>query len=120
MTVFRLGAASLSRFMAELPSMPGSRTSMSTTSALSLRLGARIHLVSAYEPVPEGRLRSDVQDVPDDLQWAINPRSEVNATLEQAAETVQEAGIEVDSYAREGDPADAILDVAEEQGADLI
>ena len=27
---------------------------------------------------------------------------------------------EVETYARQGDPADAILDVAEEQGADLI
>ena len=31
-----------------------------------------------------------------------------------------EAGVEVETYAREGDPADAILDVAEEQNADLI
>ena len=87
---------------------------------LAQQLRAKIHLVSAYEPVPQGRLHSDVQDVPDDLQWAINPRSEVNATLEEASKTVQGAGVEVESYAREGDPADAILDVAEEQKADLI
>jgi nucleotide-binding universal stress UspA family protein len=87
---------------------------------LAKQLGAKIHLVSAYEPVPAGRLRAEVQDVPDDLQWAVNPRSDVNATLEEASETVQQAGVEVDSYAREGDPADAILDVAEEQKADLI
>ena len=29
-------------------------------------------------------------------------------------------GIDVETHAREGDPADAILDVAEEEGADLI
>ena len=87
---------------------------------LASSVGAAIHLVSAYEPVPQGRLHSDVQDVPDDLQWAINPRSEVNATLEEASKTVQGAGVEVESYAREGDPADAILDVAEEQKADRI
>ena len=29
-------------------------------------------------------------------------------------------GLTVDTYAREGDPADAILDVAEENNADLI
>jgi len=28
--------------------------------------------------------------------------------------------VNVNTYAREGDPADAILDVAEESGADLI
>ena len=29
-------------------------------------------------------------------------------------------GVEVETFAREGDPADAILDVAEERDADLI
>ncbi len=33
---------------------------------------------------------------------------------------MREAGIEVETFAREGDPADAILDVAEEHDADLI
>jgi nucleotide-binding universal stress UspA family protein len=32
----------------------------------------------------------------------------------------REAGVEVDVYARQGDPAYALLDVAEEREADLI
>ena len=87
---------------------------------LAKAVGASVHLVSAYEPVGEGRLREERQQVPDDLQWMVNPREDVNATLEQAAGGIQEAGLEVETYAREGDPADAILDVAEEQNADLI
>ena len=38
----------------------------------------------------------------------------------EAAEAVAGAGVEAETYARQGDPADAILDVAEERGADLI
>ncbi len=87
---------------------------------LASTLGAKVFLVSAYEPVPEGRLRDERQDVPADLQWMVNPREDVEATLTEAAEEVREAGIEVETYARQGDPADAILDVAEEKGADLI
>jgi nucleotide-binding universal stress UspA family protein len=79
-----------------------------------------IHLVSAYEPVPEGRLRDERVQVPDDMQWMINPREDVDATLKEACESIQKEGLQVESYAREGDPADAILDVAEEQDADLI
>jgi nucleotide-binding universal stress UspA family protein len=37
-----------------------------------------------------------------------------------ASEKVQEAGVKVETYSREGDPADAVLDIAEEQNADLI
>jgi nucleotide-binding universal stress UspA family protein len=87
---------------------------------LAQRLGARVHLVSAYEPVPEGRLREERQQVPEDLQWMVNPREDVDATLEEAAKGLRAVGVDVDIHAREGDPADAILDVAEEQGADLI
>jgi nucleotide-binding universal stress UspA family protein len=87
---------------------------------LAQKIGARVHLVSAYEPVPEGRLRDERQQVPDDLQWMVNPREDVNSTLDEAGKEIEQVGIEVDTHAREGDPADAILDVAEEQQADLI
>jgi nucleotide-binding universal stress UspA family protein len=87
---------------------------------LAKNLDASLHLVSAYEPVPEGRLRDERQQVPDDMQWMINPREDVDNTLEEAAEAIGKDGIEVKTYAREGDPADAILDVAEEENADLI
>ena len=83
-------------------------------------LGASVHLVSAYEPIGEGRLREERQQVPDDLQWMVNPREDVDATLKNAGGEIEEAGVQVETYAREGDPADAILDVAEEQKADLI
>jgi nucleotide-binding universal stress UspA family protein len=83
-------------------------------------LGAKLELVSAYEPVSEQRLAQERRQAPEDLQWVINPREDVDATLEAAAEVARAAGVEVSVYARQGDPADAILDVAEEQEADLI
>jgi nucleotide-binding universal stress UspA family protein len=87
---------------------------------LGARHGARLHLVSAYEPVPAARLREEAREVPPDLQWAINPREDVDATLRAGAEVAREGGVEAETYARQGDPADAILDVAEERDADLI
>ena len=82
--------------------------------------GAKVELVSAYEPVSRQRLRAGVRQVPADLQWLVNPREDVDATLAEAEERVGDAGVESRTYPREGDPADAILDVAEELGSDLI
>jgi nucleotide-binding universal stress UspA family protein len=87
---------------------------------LARAVGARIELVSAYEPVSDARLREESIVVPKDLHWMINPREDVLATLEEAASEIRAAGIEVEAFARQGDPADAILDVAEERGSDLI
>ena len=52
---------------------------------LAARLGARLHFVSAYEPVPRARLREEAQQAPPDLQWMLNPREDVDATLREAA-----------------------------------
>jgi nucleotide-binding universal stress UspA family protein len=87
---------------------------------LAQAIGAAVDVVSAYEPVSNQRLREEARQAPEDLQWMVNPREDVDATLRDAAERVEQAGLTVRTYAREGDPADAILDVAEERGADLI
>jgi nucleotide-binding universal stress UspA family protein len=83
-------------------------------------VGAKVDLVSAYAPVSQQRLQEERRQAPEDLQWAVNPREDVDTTLEAAAAVAREAVVEVDVYPRQGDPADAILDVAEEQGSDLI
>jgi nucleotide-binding universal stress UspA family protein len=83
-------------------------------------LGARVHVVSAYEPTGSARLREERDRVPDEMQWMVNPREDVENALGAAADAMRESGVEASTYARQGDPADAILDVAEEQHADLI
>jgi nucleotide-binding universal stress UspA family protein len=87
---------------------------------LAKATGDNVDLVSAYEPVSNQRLREEKREVPEDIQWAVNEREDVNATLDEAAEQVRSAGVEVSTFARQGDPADAILDVAEERNAGLI
>ena len=101
----------------------GSETAgQAVTKAIELAqaVGASIELVSAYEPVSKQRLRDEARQAPGDLQWMVNPREDVEATLGEASDRIEAAGVEVETHAREGDPADAILDVAEEQEADLI
>jgi len=87
---------------------------------LAKTVDATVHLVSAYEPVSESRLRDERQQVPADAQWMVNAREDVDAALKEAGAALEEQGLKIERYAREGDPADAILDVAEEQNADLI
>jgi nucleotide-binding universal stress UspA family protein len=87
---------------------------------LAKAVGATVQLVSAYEPVANQRIREEKQQAPDDVQWSINPREDVDGTLEEAKELAEQAGVTVERFARQGDPADAILDVAEETHADLI
>jgi nucleotide-binding universal stress UspA family protein len=70
--------------------------------------GAELEVVCAAEPIP------------DDVSYELGPREEANFALEAAARIAAEAGVNMRPHPMEGDPADAILDVAEETGAELI
>ena len=72
--------------------------------------GAKLGIVGAFEPT--GRL------APEPLHIAY-PR-DVSLSLDSAAGEAKKEGLEVQTHPREGDPADAILAVAEETAANLI
>ena len=89
--------------------------------ALAANAGARLLIVSAYEPVSGLRLREERQALPEDTQWMVNPREDVLALLEKGRAAAADGGVsEVETFARQGDAADAIIDISEEQGCDLI
>ena len=81
---------------------------------------ATLELVSAFAPVSERRLRTERRDAPEEVRQAISPRQEAEEFLGDAADVAREAGVKVNTHARQGDPADAILDVAEETDAGLV
>jgi nucleotide-binding universal stress UspA family protein len=82
--------------------------------ALAKGIGGSLHVVSAYEPLEGVKVDEEGSEV------SVSPSFEVEGVLTEAAGKGNAEGVEVETYARTGDPADAILDVAEEQGADLI
>ena len=83
--------------------------------------GASLSIVSAYAPVSERRVRGELLEAPADVQHEIGPREDVNLVLEAAAAEARKAGVEeVRIHPVEAEPAEAILNVAEEVDADLI
>jgi nucleotide-binding universal stress UspA family protein len=87
---------------------------------LAKQTGASLDVVSAFEPVPSSRLREERLQAPSDIEHAVNPHEDVNAILAEAERDVAESGVAVRTFARQGEAANAILDVAEEENADLI
>jgi nucleotide-binding universal stress UspA family protein len=77
---------------------------------------AQVHLVTAYPDVPTYRetIASSAKAEPIEL------RQVAESVLARESRTLTDEGIEVMSHAREGDPADVIINIAQEVGADLI
>ena len=82
--------------------------------------GASISVVSAYAPIPERKVKDQQRDAPADVQYELGPREDVNLVLDAAAADARKEGIEVHTHPVEGDPAEGILNIAEETKADLI
>lgn len=85
---------------------------------LAKALGAELQVVSSYKPLrgakivgaPEGAVKV----------WGPMMDVEVDAILNQAAAAAKAQGVEVAIHAVEGDPADALLKVADKVGASTI
>jgi len=88
---------------------------------LAQATGASLQVVSAYEPAaPRPEATSEQRDAPNDVQTGAGPRENLNFAIDSATGMAKNAGVEATPHAREGDPADAIIDVAESTNADLI
>jgi len=88
--------------------------------SLAQLTGASLDVVSAYEPVPKRRVDSEREGAPADIQHEFGPREDVNFALDGAAAIAHDMDVEVKPHPRDGDPADAILSVADDVDADLI
>ena len=92
------------------------------------KTGGRVALLYVIEPADFQQwagvnelMREEARQVPEDMEGMVSAREDVDATLREASATLKDMGVkEVNIHAREGDPADAILDVAEEKDCDLI
>ena len=81
---------------------------------------ADLEIVSAYEPIPSARLKEEGEGISGDVSHVVNAREDVQFVLDKAAAEAKKSKVDVVTHPREGDPADAILDVAEENNADLV
>jgi nucleotide-binding universal stress UspA family protein len=96
---------------------PTAEQAVQRTAELARPLGARVHVVAAYEASAPVKVGGGFQM---QSELTVSPGVTVESVLERAVGMLRVKGIEVETYARKGDPADAIIAVAEEQNADLI
>jgi nucleotide-binding universal stress UspA family protein len=76
---------------------------------------ARLHIVTAYKPRPVKG-----EGVPDEFRDQLASGGKADAVLEAECARARAAGLEVEGHTGTGDPADAIVHVAEQEKADVI
>ena len=82
---------------------------------IARRFEARLVLLSAFNDSSYAGTGEDIE-----LQWAENTSARVRSMLERLEEELGRSGIECETRADEGDPAEVLVRLAEECGADLL
>ena len=85
---------------------------------MASREGARLHLVTAY-PDPQ-ILRERTTGTGGGAHTIVDLRDVAESLVQRAARDALRKSVEVETHVREGQPAEVIIDVANQEQADLI
>ena len=116
---------------------PTTMRAVQMASRLAKELGAKLSIVTAYEPPTEHELEAArkaggdmasmwnqskaARDTPSEFQWRIAGATQAEDVLERATDCAVEMGVEdADVRTVEGPPAETLLSIAEDEGFDLI
>ena len=82
--------------------------------------GARLTIVTAFTPHPD-RLARAQDEAPDEIKWRVTESAEADETAGRGRKITAEEGVsDVHCRSQSGDPAAALIDAAEDTGADVI
>ena len=82
--------------------------------------GARLHLVSAYSPTLRAKLQAERELLPEEERWMASPGEQAERVLTEAAKGAEASGIAVETHSLPGDPAEVIIELAENLEAELV
>jgi nucleotide-binding universal stress UspA family protein len=81
---------------------------------MATRFDAKLVLLSAFEDGPPPATGGE------ETQWAYNPAAQVRELLARTESELSDQGIECSTLVGDGDPADVLVQLAEDCGADLL
>ena len=84
---------------------------------LARRFDAKLVLLSAFD---DSRRQTTDPDQDIELQWASNPAARVTSILEVLESELSGSGLACETRADKGDPAEVLVRLADECGADLL
>jgi nucleotide-binding universal stress UspA family protein len=95
-----------------------SKRAVAEATRLAEAMGSTVHVVSAYEPLRKAKIVGAPEAAA--KVWEVRPDSQVESIVQQAVAAIRLRKVKVESHSVTADPADALLDVAAKQSADLI
>ena len=102
---------------------PTAAEAVRRAAALASNDGAVLHVVTAYNPDQSAADRDEAEALPEHLRWMASPGQAAENVLDETSAILKDEdvdGLEVRRHACPGDPAEVLLELAEELDADLV
>lgn len=84
------------------------------------RYSARLLILSAYTLPSVKQMEKERSGLPEEVQWTVHAAGKVDAILGRALYRAREHGLEAETLARTGEPAEVICALATEHDVDLL
>jgi len=84
------------------------------------RFDARLLIFSAYMPPSLKQVEKDRSGLPEEVQWTVHAAERVDTILGKALHRARQRGLDSDTVARKGEPAEVICALAAEHDVDLL
>jgi nucleotide-binding universal stress UspA family protein len=97
---------------------PTAAEAVQRAAELAKMCGATLHVVTAYRPVSE--LVFNPEALPVDIGSLVNPEKDASDICQGVAKDAGKGGVSVEAHVAPGGAAEALIEVAERQKADLI
>lgn len=79
-----------------------------------------VHVVTAFHPESTTRLMQHLAQLPEEFRYTYDPHAAEKERQHPALARLQQRGVHTEAHIVPDDPATAIIDVAEREGAELV
>lgn len=91
-----------------------------TAAADEVTPNGTVHVVTGFHPESNAWLARQLRDIPEEFRYVYDPAATERQVQMVALEQLRERGVKCAGHVVPDDPATAIIDVAEREGADLV
>ncbi len=102
----------------------GNRAVLAAADLAATQPDSVLHIISVQKPLSATALAASemaaAAPIAAEMNWEADIREELEARLGRAAESAKHSGLQIETHARFGNPADVICELAEQLEADLI
>lgn len=99
---------------------PPSLKSVREAAFMAKAMGSQLIVMTAYQPPDQATLERWRDEAPQEMSWRYSATSAAEEAVERGKATAKEMGVDAVTVIEPGEAGEALIDIAEREGVDLM